>query len=296
LVGLSLPLPFAQSRRLVVEGRVGKVAARVRFDLGSAISRLSSGCLPDARVGSSIRISSAFSNDLVLPITKVRGAVVGTVTLAGFPAALEDAPGCLVTLGTDELAGTLLDIDFSRDRLEIHASGGSDALTMKAGVVHPVRFALSREPRFDWPLFAFRLSQRTKQGAGVAVFSTLPTSSALTRSFTEASNLATTAELSEQGDSASVPLTTFELAPGAGIEFPTLMVVASSRSAAVSGVIAADIWGQFRTLIDVGEGTVTLLERTGSAAEDPARRLLSTSPLERRNEGEPLPEDPRDSP
>ena len=298
LVGQTLPLLPSPNLRLVVEGQLNGRPVPVVLDVARGLSAVSSACWdakkPPPPVMGSARVPDVYGVPGVLrdwPLVRLPGLRVGGVHLGPRGMGLTDERACAVTLGADVLAAYAFTVDplrreisfeKSRPRAE-HLADAAAAGGDPAEEVH--RLELARDPVGDWPLLAARVTQGGAALTGPFVlgsrepFSRLAMGEAEGRGFLA---LETAANLPPR----AYLVDAVEVTSGVGVNALVLEAGVGWRNPTMLGRLGSDVWGRFRTTVDVQGDTLVLRRPRVQAVEGRQRcaRPGSQNPEEAREE------------
>ncbi len=274
LEGLELPLLVTPALRVAVAGAVRNVSAVVEFDPGASISFVTKKCVASPDVESRAKIADPFGPDLVFDLTDVEGLTLQGVRLATFKAGLFDGSGCKVVLGNDQLHGLALQLRVGARTLKLVPSRGAagwlDAIP--AGDEAQV-LPLTKDPKHDWPLLALRTTQGEASLTSSVLFSVREPRTRIYEQPAREAGLKPGVELLQglplpEGVTLPPSLQSLrgfavdrvELAPGFGVADAMIDLEPGAPPHGVQGVLGADVWGRFNTIIDV-PGSVVVLHR-----------------------------------
>ncbi len=270
LAGQTLPLLPSPNLRLVVEGHLRGRPVPVVLDVARALSAVSAGCWdeknpPPPTVGTA-RVPDVYAGPGGVrdwPLVRVSGLRVGNTPLGPRGVGLTDERVCSVTLGADVLAPYAFTVDplrrevsfeKSRPRAEYLAEAAAPGADPAEEVL---RLELSREPVGDWPLLAARVTQGEAALTGPFVLGTREPFSRLALGAAEAQGfqpLETAANLPPR----AYLVDAVEMASGVGVQPLVLEAGVGWRNPTTLGRLGPDVWGRFRTTVDVQGDTLVL--------------------------------------
>jgi len=281
LNGFTAPLSFASGLRLVVDGSVDEGPADIVLDVASAITTVSSGCLPSGSAGnSSVGIRQVDGTMLDAPEIALPPARIGSRRIGTRPVAV--IPGerrCVLSLGTDVLSAYAIHFDPER-----HSVGLTDALPKRRYLeeafppteeVHVVE--LARHPETDWPLLSARLRQGSAEITATFILSSRLRQSTLSEDEFRTSGFRPAPDQSEKSAGADLArrvgrelarfmVDSLELAPGLGVHHLPIRVEPRWRNPAAVGMMGSDVWGRYRSTIDLQAGVLILRRPKASSA------------------------------
>ncbi|HZH14739.1 MAG TPA: hypothetical protein VE057_10325 [Archangium sp.] len=298
LAGKTLPLLPSPNLRLVVEGQLNGRPVPVVLDVARALSTVSSACWdakrPPPPVMGSARVPDVYGVPGGLrdwPLVRLPGLRVGGVPLGPRGMGLTDERACAVTLGAEVLAPYAFTVDplrrevtfeKSRPRSEYLAEAAAPGAD-PAEEVH--RLELARDPVGDWPLLAAQVTQGEVALTGPFVLGSREPFSRLAMGASEAQGLQpleTAANLPPR----AYLVDTVEVTSGVGVNPLVLEAGVGWRNPTTLGRLGPDVWGRFRTTVDVQGDTLVLRRPRVQAVEGRQRcaRPGSQNPQEAREE------------
>jgi hypothetical protein len=270
LVGQTLPLLPSPNLRLVVEGHLNGRAVPVVMDLARPLSAVSSGCWDEKKpappVVGSARVPDVYAGPGGLrdwPLVRLSGLRVGRVPVGPRGMGLTDERACAVTLGADVLAPYAFTVDPLRREVTFEKSRPRSVLVAEAATpgADPAeevyRLELSRDPVGDWPLLAARVTQGESNLTGPFVLGTREPFSRLAIGAAEAQGfqpLETGANLPPRAYLADA----VEVTSDVGVKPLVLEAGVGWRNPTTLGRLGPDVWGRFRTTVDVQGDTLVL--------------------------------------
>ncbi|WNG49889.1 hypothetical protein F0U60_41555 [Archangium minus] len=298
LVGQTLPLLPSPNLRLVVEGHLNGRPVPVVLDIARPLSAVSSGCWdekqPPPPVMGSARVPDVYAGPGGLrdwPLVRLSGLRVGSVPLGPRGMGLTAERACAVTLGADVLAPYAFTVDPLRREVSFAKSRPRSEYLAEAAApgadpseeVH--RLELSRDPVGDWPLLAARVTQGEAVLTGPFVLASREPFSRVALGAAEAQGF----QPLETG--ANLPPRAFlvdavEVASDVGVRPLVLEAGVGWRNPTTLGRLGPDVWGRFRTTVDVQGDTLVLRRPRVQIVEDRQRcvRLGTQNPEEPREE------------
>lgn len=306
LVGLTLPLIPGPGLRLAVEASLQGRPAEVQFDLGAPLSVVTSGCVDEPLVSSTqVRVVDAMGDDETFPLTRVVGLTLGGRRFRAFQAGLFNHPQCIVSLGSDVLAGAALAVSPDRRLVSLLPTRSrAEWLEQLSASSDDVQLVdLTRDARHDWPLLPVRVVQAGATMTATFVLSTRERESRVFEGAARRQGLKPGLELlvglavpqgltlpPELQGLEGVAYDRLELSPGYGVELGSLRLKPGEPTRGVAGVLAVDAWGRFQATIDLDAQALVLrrprllasgarmqCERGGALSEE-ACFQLSTQP------------------
>lgn len=273
LVGLTLPLASSPALRLVVSGAVEGVEAEISFDPSQPVSFVTSKCVPDPLFVARISVPDAFGPDEAFPITRVFGLQVGSTRFRTFEAAVAAGKSCVVVLGAPELKELALEVDPVARSVRFRPSQPKEKWAAEAEATGQDAqvFALTKDPRFDWPLMPVRVRQGPTPFDLTMLFSLREPRSRVFDDWARAAGMKPGLELldglalpkglelpPELSQLRGYTWDSLEFAPGFGLAVGSLEVEPGSPPHALQGLIGADAWSRFFMVYDVGSSVVML--------------------------------------
>ncbi len=261
--GQTLPLLSTPALRLSVPGRLGGKPVPVLLDVARPLSLVSTGCFGGNPPPPEGKVRAPEPNGMrewaMIPLP---GLSVGEVPLPGLSAGLTGEKVCAVTLGADVLSPYAITVDplrrevsFTRSRtredytVELTAPGTDPSLETHL-------LELNREPTGDWPLLAARVTQGEASLTGPFVLATRDSFSRLAPGLAQARGLRpleTAAGLPPR----AILVEAVEVAVGIGVG-PLAIEMGGWASPSSLGRVGPDVWGHFRTTVDVQAGVLLL--------------------------------------
>jgi hypothetical protein len=271
LSGFTAPLSFAAGLRLVVDGSVNEGPADIVLDVASAITTVTRGCLSSESAGNgSARIRQVDGtmldvSQVALPPARIGSRRIGTRLVA----VVRGERRCVVSLGTDVLSAYAIQFDPER-----HSIGLADALPRSHYLeeafppTEEVRVVeLARHPETDWPLLSARLRQGSAELTATFILSSRLQQSTLSEDGLRTSGFRTAeieksaaAELARRlgQELTRLIVDSFELAPDFGVHHLPVRIDSTWRNPAAVGLMGSDVWGRFRSTIDLQAGILVL--------------------------------------
>lgn len=304
LAGLTLPLASSPALRLVVQGAVQEFDADISFDPSQPVSFVTSKCVPDPALFARVTVPDAFGPDETFPLTRVVGLRLGPTRFRTFEAAVASGKSCVVVLGAPELQELAIEVSPVTRTVRFRPSQSREqwAAEAQASGDDAQVLALTKEPRFDWPLLPVRLRQGPTAFDATMLLSLREPRSRVFDSAARAGGLRPGLELlrglplpeglelpPELAQLQGYAWDALEFAPGFGLAVGSLEIEPGAPPHAVQGLIGADAWGRFLTAYDVGSSTLVLrrprvfvsgssarCERGGSISEEACFELHAT--------------------
>lgn len=272
LSGLTVPLLTSPAFRLAVGGQLAGRPVTVHLEPGSQISLVSSGCAGVQPISARVRLADPFGAEKTLELARVDGLDLGSGGLPAFDAGLVAQEGCLVVLGGDVLLGLALEVRAAARVVRFRPSAPRDAwlATLPPGDEVEV-VSLTRDPRYDWPLVAVRVTQAQATFTGVLLFSTREPRTRLFEAPARAAGLRPGLELLAGlplPDGLELPksleavrgfaVDRVELSLGAGVADVAVELEPGAAPHLPQGVLGADVWGRFDAIVDLTQGLLVL--------------------------------------
>ncbi|QRN95223.1 hypothetical protein JRI60_40095 [Archangium violaceum] len=290
LADQTLPLLPSPHLRLVVEGHLNGRPVPVVLDVSRALSAVSEGCwdekMPPPPIMGNARVPDVYAGPGGLrdwPLVRVPGLRVGSVPLGPRGMGLTGERTCSVTLGADVLSAYAFTVDplrrevtfeKSRPRAEYLAQAAAPGADPAEEVY---RLELTRDPVGDWPLIAARVTQEEAALTGPYVLSTREPFSRLAMGAAEAQGiqpLETAANLPPR----AYVVDAVELSSDVGVKPLVMEAGVGWRNPTTLGRIGPDVWGHFRTTVDVQGDTLVLRRPRVQVVEDRQRCARSGAP------------------
>jgi hypothetical protein len=222
--------------------------------------------------GETVSVRTSSGDSLALSLVQLRGVSIAGRKPGSLSAGLiADEKQCVLTVGSDLLAGLSVSIDPATRRIRIDKSKPREQYAEGNDEREEVHFIdVSQEPTADWPLITVRGTQAQAQVMGPFIVSLLePQSSVVAQAAGEA-GLGANSELLEDLPlprgiklppklaARSYPLDSLELSPGFGLKHASLQFIDTWKKPQALGVIGADVWGRFRMTLDPTAGVMVL--------------------------------------
>ncbi len=274
LAGQSFPLRPGWSMALALDGSVAGRPAVVRLAVEEPLSRVTAGCFASppevlGRVRTEALSSPAADGgpagaglaheEVLAPAVQLGKRLLGDVR-----ALRDEGETCVLTLGSEVLVGFVLEVDPAARAVTFHAEMPA---APKFQLEESVVLELTLDPRTDRPSLAVQLST-----AGNPL--TLPMLLATASDRVQLSASAGRALAGpDMAAGALLALHSLALAPDWVLHHAVASVLpeevpdgggaagASSTEAAPSGILGADAWGHFRTLVDLRGQQLVLYRR-----------------------------------
>lgn len=262
------------ARGVAVRGELDGREALVRFDTASPLTTVSAACFqaPPRPLGS-VSVRQLDGSSLSLVEVQVGEAGAGGRRLFGrrrVGLSKSTEPGCVVTVGADELVHYALGVDAGRKEVTVALSrprAAYDADVRRQPGARAVD--LSLHPGMDWPLLAVRLHQGARSLLGPLLVSTATPFTELGDAPLQASGWlfgdALLEALGQAGpppagfDAARVEVSRAELSPQAVQVWPSpARVAAGWKSALAMGRLGADWLGHLQATVDLGARVLLL--------------------------------------
>jgi len=268
LAGARFRLRGGTSFRLLVEGSVEEHAAQVLLDVGSAYTTASVGCF-DAVPPSAgtVRIPLASGGLAEVPEVMLHAVRIGALRLGSRKVGLDgESRRCELTLGQDVLSAYALEIDPALREVRLQRPRERAFYVEQASRAAEVSDALlldvTRDPKADWPILTVRLIQPQRSWAAPFVLATREPHSVVSDAAARQAGLTPGVdmlkELGMPGELPGYPLEALELAPGVGVRWTGMVAEARWTNPGAVGLLGADVWGRFRSTLDVRAGVLLL--------------------------------------
>ncbi|HEX8701383.1 MAG TPA: hypothetical protein VF815_21330 [Myxococcaceae bacterium] len=263
--GRTFPLLSSPALRVSISGSLGGKLVPVLLDVDRPLSLVATGCFGKRPPPPEGKVRAPDIHGMrewaMVPLPDLR---VGDVPLPDFSAGLSGEQVCSVTLGADVLAPYALTVDplrrevsFTPSRpLEAYSAELSGADADPSLETHLLE--LSREPTGDWPLLAGRVTQGGARLTGTFVLATRDPFSRLAVGAAQAQGLRAL-ETAPGLPPRAILVDGIEVAVGVGVG-PLVVETSGWASPSSVGRLGPDVWGRFRTTVDV-QGGVLLLRR-----------------------------------
>jgi hypothetical protein len=274
LNGFTAPLSYLSGLRMVVDGSVDDAPADVILDIASPLSAISAACLLDGReihAERTARVRQVDGTVLDMPEVALPPARIGTRRIGARMVGVVPARDrCVLSLGGDVLSQYAIHLDPERHSLSL-----SETVPRQRYLERPPSSStedvqlieLTRHPDTDWPLVSARLSRGSAQMTSTFILSSRSARSTLSNDEARAGGF--------QPLAARFPIDDFELSPGFGIQHLTLRSDSTWKNAVAVGLLGSDVWGRFRSTIDLRGGVLILRRPKTSSAS--GRQLCASA-------------------
>lgn len=276
LTGLKVSLAPGPMR-LMADGSVFAVPAKIFFDVGSPLSTATTGCFSEGPfVEGQVETGFPDGTRRALPELTMKGLTFGGLRYVPVKVGLEDGKDCSVVLGMNVLLPWALQVDLARRELTFlksatRADYQARALEQAAEGWETHQLELTRDPVGDWPMLALRVKQADEALVAPLVVSTREAITRVSSTAVRAAGLRVGRELF---DGLPVPegivlppsmvvtdvvaTDGLELSPGFGVTAHSLRLDSKWQGKGVAGVLGGDVWGRFDAVIDVQGGVLWL--------------------------------------
>ncbi len=271
LSGQRFPLRPGWSLALALDGSVGGHKAVIHLAVEEPLSRVTDGCYDSApNVVARVRMPGPTTLADGGPDVVVEEQVVASdVRLAGRTLgdvrALRDADaGCDLTLGSEVLVGFVLEVDPGARTVTFHAETPPPP---KYQAEESLALELALDPRTDRPSLAVQLDTT---GSPLTLPMLLATASERVQVSAAAGRALEGKDVGARAPRATFSPRSLALAPGWELHHVVVTVLPDDApagegpplpAAPPSGVLGADAWGHFRTLIDLRGQQLVLYRR-----------------------------------
>ncbi|MGO9065104.1 MAG: hypothetical protein ACLQIH_10265 [Myxococcaceae bacterium] len=274
LVGQTFPLSPGWSLPLALGGSVAGHAAVIRLAVEEPFSRVTEGCFaspPEVLAHLHTPALPTASLDGGPPSAKLEQQVLapdvrlGQRVLGDVHALLDSAAGCELTLGSEVLVGFVLEVDPGARTVTFHSEMPPPP---KFQAEQSVVLELTLDPRTDRPSLAVQLGT---QGAPLTVPMVLATATERIQLSAAAGRALAGKDARPEGPAKGwVALRWLALAPSWELHHVVVSVqkeeapadgVESGPAEAPSGLLGADAWGHYRSLIDLRGRQLVLYRR-----------------------------------
>ena len=284
LDGLTAPLLPSPLMRLGLKGQVDGAPALVEFDVTSPMTFVSTGCTEGSFDGLGaaefvpLRGAPHQVQLVRSPELRVEGRRVSLAAVALF----EDRE-CSLMLGSDALTGLAFTADPVTRSIHFEKSRSVSewqAFTY-AGMTKQV-VALTRAPKFNWPLLAVRLRQGPLTTTSTFALSTVGTFSSVHEAPMRQAGfqlLQPPGPDVKEKAAGAVTIDSLEVTPDEPIDVGALRVShdTEANDHGITGVLGADVWGQFVIALDLTAGVMLLQRPVFDAREKTCTKATSAT-------------------